>query len=351
MEDDLFTYELGVLEDFYFLCVEQPYDNLKNGDLDIYEPRQCYDEYKRIIEAVILTDDRLVKLIYITLEQWLDLKFGDHKKVNKEIVKGVVGTWLIRSYKKQFEEYMEIKRRLEVNEINTDVECDPTDIEFAKGGDDEEVLTYDDFSDLEEENLSEDNEIAKIIRIEIDIFDFETPLYKEFKDFNHLLQIDVDALTRDLLGFKTYADYKMQEYWWGKKDDEESSEDAWSNNLPNDDNDAIQANQERFDDHEPIEGDDDDIGDLDDYLIPQDAFYYVDEEEERFKERKSKLLGIPYEKPPTFKFEKLEVIKYSLGLVKEYVAIRKYEYDLWVRIKENVSHVYQEIFCKKYFAR
>ncbi|GJW57838.1 hypothetical protein Tco_0104569 [Tanacetum coccineum] len=175
---------------------------------------------------------------------------------------------------------------------------------------------------------------------EIDIFDFETPLYKEFKDFNHLLQIDVDALTRDLLGFKTYADYKMrssinrtmkchglkknhenfgnyheldyelmmklEEYWWGKKDDEEPSEDAWSNNLPNDDNDAIQANQERFDDHEPMEGDDDDIGDLDDYLIPQDAFYYVDEEEERFKERKSKLLGIPYEKPPTFKFEKLE---------------------------------------------
>ncbi|GKE37483.1 hypothetical protein Tco_1460888, partial [Tanacetum coccineum] len=142
----------------------------------------------------------------------------------------------------------------------------------------------------------------------------------------------------------------LEEYLRGKKDDEESSEDSWSNNLPNDDNDdndAIQANQEWFDDHEPMEGDDDDIGDLADYLIPQDAFYYIDEEDERFKERKSKLLGIPYEKPPTFKFEKLEVIKYLLGLAEEYVAIREYEYDLCVRIEENVSHVYQEIFRKK----
>ncbi|GJX85761.1 hypothetical protein Tco_0336535 [Tanacetum coccineum] len=74
-----------------------------------------------------------------------------------------------------------------------------------------------------------------------------------------------------------------------------------------------------------MEDDDDDISDLDDYLIPNDASCYVDEEDERFKERKSKLLGIPYEKPPTFKFEKLEVIKYSLGLAEEYVAIREYD--------------------------
>nr|GEU55984.1 zf-BED domain-containing protein [Tanacetum cinerariifolium] len=30
MEDGLFTYELGVLEDSYFPCVEQPYDDLEN---------------------------------------------------------------------------------------------------------------------------------------------------------------------------------------------------------------------------------------------------------------------------------------------------------------------------------
>ncbi|GJT98950.1 hypothetical protein Tco_1094468, partial [Tanacetum coccineum] len=50
-----------------------------------------------------------------------------------------------------------------------------------------------------------------------------------------------------------------------------TSDDAWINYFPNDDNDAIQANQEWFDDHEPMEDDDDDddddIRDLDDYLI------------------------------------------------------------------------------------
>ncbi|GJU74590.1 hypothetical protein Tco_1265995 [Tanacetum coccineum] len=88
------------------------------------------------------------------------------------------------------------------------------------------------------------------------------------------------------------------------------SEGAWSNHLPNDeginnDNDAIKANQELFNDHEPME-DDDDIGNLDDYLIPNDASYYVDEKEKRFKERRSKLLRIPYMNPPTFKSKKFE---------------------------------------------
>ncbi|GJX69564.1 hypothetical protein Tco_0305291 [Tanacetum coccineum] len=58
VKDDLFTYELGVYE-------------------------------RMFAEVVILMDDRLVKLIDITLEQWLDLKLGDHKKVDKEIVEEV----------------------------------------------------------------------------------------------------------------------------------------------------------------------------------------------------------------------------------------------------------------------
>ncbi|GJS08554.1 hypothetical protein Tco_0365350 [Tanacetum coccineum] len=282
---DLFTYDtpLGTIFDEF-----RRLSGMKN-DLFTYEV-ECYDEYERIFaEAVILIEDRLVKLIAITLEQWLDLKFGDHKKVYKEIMEGVVGT-----------------------RIKTDVECDPANAEFAKWlaskfnnyitmdwytknalwlywkrGDDEDVLTYDELSDLEEENL-------------------------KFKEFNHLLQIDVDVLTRDLPGFKTYEDYKntwiyecnnevpwVEEKPWLDNDtwkepnddicheckpfkEEESSEDAWINYLPNDDSDVIQANQEWLDNHEPME------------------------EEERFKEKKSKLLGIPYKKPPTFKFGRFE---------------------------------------------
>ncbi|GJV15967.1 hypothetical protein Tco_1361290 [Tanacetum coccineum] len=159
---------------------------------------------------LILINNKLVIVIDITLEQWLDLKFRNHKKVDKEIKE---------------------------DGVNTDVEFDPTNVEFAKWlaskfnnhkimdrytknalwlywirGDDEEVLTDYEFSDLEEENLGEGNKIVEIFRIETDIFLFETPLCKEFKEFNHLLQIDVNVLTRDLLGFKTYEDYKNTWY-------------------------------------------------------------------------------------------------------------------------------------------
>nr|GFA72853.1 hypothetical protein [Tanacetum cinerariifolium] len=185
-----------------------------------------------------------------------NLKFRYHKKVDKEIMEGVVGTWLIRCHRKKFEEYMEIKRGdddevltfdefsdfeeenlckdneiVEIFRIETDVFNFETllckefkkfnhilhiDVDYAnnalwlywKRGDDDEVLTFDEFSDFEEENLCKDNEIVEIFRIETDVFNFETLLCKEFKKFNHILHIDVDVLTGDLLGFKTYKDYK-----------------------------------------------------------------------------------------------------------------------------------------------
>ncbi|GKB45502.1 hypothetical protein Tco_0896255 [Tanacetum coccineum] len=56
-----------------------------------------------------------------------------------------------------------------------------------------------------------------------------------------------------------------------------------------------------FDEHEFMGDDDDDIGDLEDGLIRKDPPYYVNEEEERSKERRCKLLGIPYVKLPTCK--------------------------------------------------
>ncbi|GKB66180.1 hypothetical protein Tco_0927592 [Tanacetum coccineum] len=102
--------------------------------------------------------------------------------------------------------------------------------------------------------------------------------------------IDVDVLTKDISGFKTYKDYKnewidewnkeitwVEERPWGIKDEEESK---------------------CFDKYEP-KGDDDDIENLDDYSIPKDAPYFVNKEDEKLRERRSKLLGMPYMKPPT----------------------------------------------------
>ncbi|GJX82493.1 hypothetical protein Tco_0331974 [Tanacetum coccineum] len=177
MEDDLFTYELEVVKDFYFPCIEKPHDNLTNKDLDVYEPRVCYDENEQIYaKAVILVNKKLVRLIDVTVEQWIDLKVSDHRKVGKEIMEEVIR------------------------------------------GDDEEVLTDEELSNLEKEKVSEEKENVEIFRMEIDIFNFETPLCKEFKEFNHLLQIDMDVLTGDLPRFKTYEDYKdVWIYEWNRE--------------------------------------------------------------------------------------------------------------------------------------
>ncbi|GJY92811.1 hypothetical protein Tco_0508593 [Tanacetum coccineum] len=132
-------------------------------------------------------------------------------------------------------------------------------------------------------------------------------------------------------------------------EEEESSDDAWSHYSPIDewkdyehttyiktdissnqntynnvcqtimDHNAEKAKQGWFDEHELMGDDDDDIGDLEDYLIHKDPPYYVNEEEEKSKEKRCKLLGIPYVKPPTCKSEKFE-----------YVAIKEYKYDIWV---------------------
>ncbi|GKB00170.1 hypothetical protein Tco_0828163 [Tanacetum coccineum] len=121
MDDDLFAYKVEIPEPSRAQSVEQQYDDLKNSDLEIFAPQKCYEEYERMFaEAMILINGKLIRLIDVTIEQWPDLKFGDHRKVNKEVM---------------------------------------------ESDDEEEVLTNEELSDLEEENLDEENEIAEIFRI------------------------------------------------------------------------------------------------------------------------------------------------------------------------------------------
>ncbi|GJV02974.1 hypothetical protein Tco_1336543 [Tanacetum coccineum] len=398
MENNLFTYELEVVEDFYFSCNEQPHDNLANGNLDVYEPRVCYDENEQIyVEAVILINKRLVRLIDITVEQWLDLKFGDNRKVDKEIMEEV---------------------------------CDPSNVDFAKWlaskfsnhmkmdwytknalwlywirGDDEEVLTDEEIYDLEEEKVSEEKEIVEISRTKMNIFDFETPLYRSMngieksrglkKNHGWMMKLGRNLMMKyvmNAINFNSKVDTLNGLLWYEGLEDGDLKDEAlkekailegsWGHENREGKNfcswlKECFVDQERFDSHGPMQdnGDDDIIG-LDDYLIGQDATYYEDEEEEGFKERKRKLLGMPYligqdatyyedekeeifkerkikllrmpyEKPPTFKSEKFEVIKYLLGPEEEYVSIKEYEYDIWLRTEESVSRIYEEIFHKK----
>ncbi|GJZ56819.1 hypothetical protein Tco_0612313 [Tanacetum coccineum] len=166
MNDDLYTYEVGIPKLSYPPHSEQQCDDLRNyEDLNVYEPRVCYDENKGIYdEVVIFVNKRLVRLMDVTIEQWLDLMYDDHRIVDKKIKEEVISKWLIRSYKKQFNEYIEIKKQWMTHGIDADMEYDPTDIR----GDDDEVLTDKELFDLEETYAYEDDEIAEIFRIILD---------------------------------------------------------------------------------------------------------------------------------------------------------------------------------------
>ncbi|GKA78798.1 hypothetical protein Tco_0785335 [Tanacetum coccineum] len=71
------------------------------------------------------------------------------------------------------------------------------------------VFCHDDEVELtDEESSDNDDEIAKVFRIDTNIFDYETPLCSAVNEFNYLLKVDPDLLTKDIIGFKTYEDYK-----------------------------------------------------------------------------------------------------------------------------------------------
>ncbi|GJW30167.1 hypothetical protein Tco_0047042 [Tanacetum coccineum] len=90
--------------------------------------------------------------------------------------------------------------------------------DYWKLGSDEIKPTNDETSNLEETDHDDEHEIGEIFRVETNLFDYETLLCEKFKEFNYLLKIDSDVLTKYIEGFKTYDKYKDDWiYEWNKK--------------------------------------------------------------------------------------------------------------------------------------
>ncbi|GJR99254.1 hypothetical protein Tco_0315763 [Tanacetum coccineum] len=104
------------------------------------------------------------------------------------------------------------------HEANDEMGYDLSDIR----GDDEVELT-------DEESSNDMDEVAKVFRIDTNLFNFETPMCKAFKEFNYLLQIDPDLLTKDIKGFKTYENYKNDWIYEWNKDVPWVNEKPWTN--------------------------------------------------------------------------------------------------------------------------
>ncbi|GJR93194.1 hypothetical protein Tco_0265368 [Tanacetum coccineum] len=103
------------------------------------------------------------------------------------------------------------------HEADDDMGYDPSDIR----GVDEVELT--------DEESDDEDEIAEVFRIDTNIFDYETPLCSAFNEFNYLLKVDPDLLTKDIMGFKTYEDYKDDWIYELNKDVPWVDEKPWTN--------------------------------------------------------------------------------------------------------------------------
>nr|GEZ12358.1 hypothetical protein [Tanacetum cinerariifolium] len=155
--------------------------------------------------------------------------------------------------------------------------------DFWKKVDNKEGVTNKGFYNLEEANNNDEHEIPEIFRIETNLFDYETPLCIEFKEFNYLL--------------------KFQDYWWKVNDDECSPFTNWRDHIRG----------------------------------PYSNYYSIvqDEEEQEDKER-CELFDDPAQESIICKIKRFEMIKYSFG--------QEYEHDDLTRTNEDACHAYQEIF-------
>ncbi|GJU17203.1 hypothetical protein Tco_1145169 [Tanacetum coccineum] len=94
-----------------------------------------------------------------------------------------------------------------------------------------EGVADEDISDVKKANNDEEQETAKIFKIETNLFDYETPLCTEFKKFNFLLRVDPELFTHDIKRTKTYEEYEnklndeLEEPW------SEDGDYEWYNEL------------------------------------------------------------------------------------------------------------------------
>ncbi|GKB88353.1 hypothetical protein Tco_0960625, partial [Tanacetum coccineum] len=222
-----------------------------------------------------------------------------------------------------------------------------------------------------EESSDNDDEIAEVFRIDTNIFDYESPLYSAFNEFNYLLKVDPDLLTKDIIGFKTYEDYKDDWIYEWNKDVPWVDEKPWTDkddgycnggNIPGA---YIIGNQLHYQDYEWYEA-------LEDCKLKDEALrnkaimegsIKEDDDESRYEQKrqwntytnyddayeinhehnKSKELCEVHEQP-VCNIRRYMMIKYSFNDDEEYVAVKEDEYDDLTVTRKEACRAYQEIF-------
>ncbi|GJU71650.1 hypothetical protein Tco_1263055 [Tanacetum coccineum] len=233
-------------------------------------------------------------------------------------------------------------------------------------GDDEVEIT-------DEESSDDEDEIADVFRIDTNIINYETPICSAFNEFNYLLKVDSDLLTKDIIGFKTYDDYKND--WineWNK-------DVPWVDEKPRTDTGVwaepklVKHTYEPFNyktgcsewptyswkenDYYDCELKDEALRNkaIMDGVINDDESccelkrkwniytYYDDAYEINHEDNRNKELCEIHE-PPVCNIKKYIMIKYSFNDDEEYVAVKEDEYDDLIITRRYAFQTYQEIF-------
>ncbi|GKD56307.1 hypothetical protein Tco_1289694 [Tanacetum coccineum] len=207
-------------------------------------------------------------------------------------------------------------------------------------GDDEVELT-------DEESSDDEDEIAEVFRIDTNIFDYETPICSAFNEFNYLLKVDPDLLTKDITGFKTYDDYKNNWIYEWNKDVPWVDEKPWTDTRDYEWYEALddcELKEEALRNKAIMDGvinDDESCCELERKLnifTNYDDAYEINHEDNGNKE----LCEI--HEPPVCNIRKYMMIIYSFNNDEEYVAVKEDEFDDLIMTRRNACQAYQEIF-------
>ncbi|GJR64272.1 hypothetical protein Tco_0010337 [Tanacetum coccineum] len=202
---------------------------------------------------------------------------------------------------------------------------------------------------------------------------------RKFKEFNYLLKIDPDVLTNDIVGFKTYDEYKDGWiYEWNKNVPwlhenpwtENGKEDGYCNegNLPGA---YIVGNTLRYQDvewydglkdsklkeealrnkaimkgliNEDVESNDEGWKSWDDFENTNGDRNEWGYENEHEDDERYDLSGNETHELPIYNIRRFKIIKYSFRQGEEYVAIKENEYEDLTSTSEDACRAYQEIF-------
>ncbi|GJZ07479.1 hypothetical protein Tco_0541272 [Tanacetum coccineum] len=185
-----------------------------------------------------------------------------------------------------------------------------------------------------------EDEVAEVFRIDTNIFDFETPICKTFKEFNYLLQIGPDLLTKDIEGFKTYDEYKDDWIYLMEQSKYHLREDGYCNggNLPRD---YHIRNSLHYQDREWYEA-------LKDSKLKDEALrnnvimegLISNDESSNDYRKRWKIHEINYHNYDEGEYENETQCKEG----QEYVAVKEEEYDDLTNTSKEARRAYQEIF-------